>query len=134
VDNTQEVAAEGEVRYSDSVIRFTVDQEILVSHGTETCYSYRFFVGGSYWYNPAGADYASADYTPDKKPEECPPSEAVKYQAVQRTFKRKAAKPESAGHGLIVISHGYESTGGNTKMSAKICSGNQSDILLEEIA
>ena len=132
-DNTAAVAAEGEVRYSNSVIRFTVDQEILVTYGTETCYSYRFFTGGEYWYNPAGADYASEDYTPEKLPDGAPASEAVKYQAVKRSYKRKAAKPESAGHGLIVISHGYESTGGNTKMNAKICSGSQSDIFLEEV-
>ena len=110
-----------------------MDQEILVTYGTETCYSYRFFTGGEYWYNPAGADYASEDYTPEKLPDGAPASEAVKYQAVKRSYKRKAAKPESAGHGLIVISHGYESTGGNTKMNAKICSGSQSDIFLEEV-
>ena len=122
------------IRYTDKVIRFTVDQEILVRFGTTTCYSYRFFTGGSYWYNPAGAEYASADYTPDKIPEGASEAEAAKYQAVLKTFNRKACKPAEAGHGLIVISHGYESTGGNTKMTATICSGSNKDVSLVEIA
>ena len=50
-----------------------------------------------------------------------------------REYLRKAAKPEEAGHGLIVISHGYESTSGKKKMSATICSGRRSDINLVEV-
>ena len=121
------------IRYTDKVIRFTVDQNILVNFGVTTAYSYRFFTGGSYWYNPAGAEYASSAYAPDKVPEDATPEEAAKYQAVQKVFKRKACKPEVAGHGLIVLSHGYESTSGNTKMSATICSGNARDISLVEL-
>jgi formate hydrogenlyase subunit 3/multisubunit Na+/H+ antiporter MnhD subunit len=47
-----------------------------------------------------------------------------------KTHTRKSCQPAIAGHGLIVISHGYESTSGNRKMSAKICSGRTSDIYL----
>ena len=121
------------IRYTDKVIRFTVDQNILVNFGVTTAYSYRFFTGGSYWYNVAGAEYASSAYAPENKPADATPEEAAKYQAVKKTFKRKACKPEVAGHGLIVISHGYESTSGNTKMSATICSGSARDISLVEI-
>ena len=115
------------------MIRFTVDQNILVNFGVTTAYSYRFFTGGSYWYNVAGAEYASAAYAPENKPADATPEEAIKYQAVEKTFKRKSCQPAIAGHGLIVISHGYESTSGNTKMSATICSGNARDISLTEL-
>ena len=121
------------IRYTDKVIRFTVNQEILINFGVSTAYSYRFFVGGSYWYNPAGAEYASAEYAPDKKPADATEEEAAKYQAVQKTFKRKACKPAEAGHGLIVMSGGYESTSGKLKMSATICSGNTRDVSLVEL-
>ena len=111
------------VRYSNDVIRFTVDQNVLVTYGSDTCYSYRFFTGGSYVYNPNGAEYANMDadnpYLAD---------------SVLKEYNRKAALPEEAGHGLIVISHGYESTSGKKKMSATICSGRRSDINLVEIA
>ncbi len=134
-DNAEEVNnSESNIRYSNKIIRFTVDQNILVSFGTTTCYSYKFFTGGSYWYNPVGARYASSDYTPDKVPEGASDEEAAKYVAVEKTFIRKACKPAEAGHGLIVISHGYESTGGNTKMTATVCSGNAKDISLVEVA
>ena len=133
-DNAASVnSSESNIRYSNKIIRFTVDQEILVRFGVTTCYSYRFFTGGSYWYNPAGAEYASADYTPDKKPADATGKEAAKYQAVNKEFKRKACKPAEAGHGLIVISHGYESTSGKLKMSAKICSGSAKDVSLVEL-
>ena len=121
------------IRYTDKVIRFTVDQNILVNFGVTTAYSYRFFTGGSYWYNVAGAEYASAAYAPENKPADATPEEAAKYQAIEKTFKRKSCQPAIAGHGLIVISHGYESTSGNTKMSATICSGSSRDISLTEI-
>ena len=133
-DNAASVnSSESNIRYSNKIIRFTVDQNILVNFGVTTAYSYRFFTGGSYWYNAAGAEYASASYAPEQKPADASPEEAVKYQAVQKTFKRKACKPADAGHGLIVISHGYESTSGNTKMSATICSGSARDISLTEL-
>ena len=133
-DNAATVNANDKnIRYSNKIIRFTVDQNILVNFGVTTAYSYRFFTGGSYWYNVAGAEYASADYAPEKKPADASPEEAVKYQAVLKTFKRKSCQPAIAGHGLVVISHGYESTGGNTKMSATICSGSARDISLTEL-
>ena len=133
-DNAESInGSESNIRYSNKIIRFTVDQNILVNFGVTTAYSYKFFTGGSYWYNPAGAEYASSDYTPDKMPEGASEKEANKYQAVEKTYKRKACKPAEAGHGLIVLSHGYESTSGNTKMSATICSGNVKDISLTEI-
>ena len=124
---------ESNIRYSNKIIRFTVDQEVLVRFGVTTCYSYKFFTGGSYWYNVAGAEYASAEYAPDKVPADATPAEAAKYQAVKKEFKRKACKPAEAGHGLIVISHGYESTSGKLKMSAKICSGSVKDVSLTEL-
>ena len=124
---------ESNIRYSNKIIRFTVDQEVLVRFGVTTCYSYKFFTGGSYWYNVAGAEYASSEYAPDKVPADATPAEAAKYQAVKKEFKRKACKPADAGHGLIVISHGYESTSGKLKMSAKICSGSVKDVSLTEL-
>ena len=110
------------VRYSNDVIRFTVDQNVLVTYGSDTCYSFHFFTGGSYIYNPNGAEYANYD-------------EDNPYLAdtVTKEYLRKAAKPEEAGHGLIVISHGYESTSGKKKMSATICSGRRTDISLVEV-
>lgn len=133
-DNAQTINdTESNIRYSNKLIRFTVDQNILVGYGSDTCYSYRFFGGGEYWYNPAGAEYASADYVPENVPEGATPAEAAKYRAVKRTFKRKSCQPSVSGHGLIVISHGYESTGGNTKMSATICSASSKDIILIEL-
>ena len=133
-DNAASVnSSESNIRYSSKIIRFTVDQNILVSYGVDTCYSYKFFTGGYYWYNVAGAQYASEDYTPDKCPADATPEVAARYQAVKKEFKRKAAKPAVAGHGLIVISHGYESTGGNKKMTATICSGSVRDVSLVEL-
>lgn len=99
------------IRYDTKIIRFTVDQDILVRCGVETCYSYKFFVGGSYLYNPKGAEYANLD---DTNP--------FKGETVERTFKRKASLANN-GKGLIVMSTGYESTSGKKKMTAKICSG-----------
>ena len=135
-DNAAEVntSESSNIRYTDKIIRFTVDQNILVNYrGIETCYSYRFFTGGQYWYNPAGAEYASEDYKPENCPADADEMTARLYRAELRTFNRKACKPAVAGHGLIVISHGYESTGGNTKMSATICSGSAKDVSLVEI-
>ena len=113
-DNAANITSSN-IRYSNSIIRFTVDQDILVTYGVETCYSYRFFVGGSYLYNPKGAEYANNDEDNE-----------YKEYTVERTFQRKAALYDSTNpdaKGLIVISAGYESTGGNKKMTAKICSG-----------
>jgi len=110
------------VRYSDNVIRFTVDQEVLVTYGPETALSYKFFTGGSYMYNEKGAQYANKDDT-----------NKYKDLTVDRVFNRKACKYDETGHGLIVISCGYESTSGNRKMSAKICSGSTNDITLYEV-
>lgn len=113
-DNAASIVSSN-IRYSTSIIRFTVDQDILVTYGVETCYSYRFFVGGKYLYNPKGAEYANNDEDNE-----------YKEYTVERSFKRKAALYDSTNpdaQGLIVISAGYESTGGNKKMTAKICSG-----------
>ncbi len=113
-DNASSITSTN-IRYSSSIIRFNVDQDILVTYGVETCYSYKFFVGGSYLYNPKGAEYANLNED----------NEYIEY-TIERTFQRKAALYDSSdpdAHGLIVISAGYESTGGNKKMTAKICSG-----------
>ena len=103
------------LRYSSSVIRFTVDQEILVTYGINTCRSYKFFTGGSYYFNEKGAEYANLD--------ESNPNKAY---TIQITAKRKKMT------NTVVISTGYESTSGKRKMSAKICSGT--DITLSELA
>ena len=102
------------LRYSSSVIRFTVDQEILVTFGVDTCYSYKFFTGGTYLYNQHGAEYANLD---DNNP----------YKADTITIASKRKKMSD----VVVISTGYESTSGKKKMSAKICSGT--DLTLTEI-
>lgn len=102
------------LRYSDKVIRFTVDQEILVTFGIYTAYSYKFFTGGTYYYNVKGAEYANLDANNEYKD-----------QTVTYTFKRKKMT------NTIVMSTGYESTSGKRKMSAKICSGV--DLNLSEI-
>ena len=104
----------GGLRYSSEVIRFTVDQEILVSYGIYTCYSYKFFTGGTYYYNPKGAEYANLE---DTNP----------YKAETLTITSKRKKLSNT----VVISTGYESTSGKRKMSAKICSG--ADLNLSEI-
>ena len=107
-------SASAGLRYSNKVIRFTVDQEILVTYGVETCYSYKFFAGGSYLYNEHGAEYANTDT-----------GNPFVNDTFEVTSKRK--KISSA----VVISTGYESTSGKRKMSAKICSG--ADITLTEL-
>ena len=104
---------DSQIRYTDEIIRFTVDQNIIVSYGTEKCYSYRFFTGGQYWYHPTGAEYASEEY--------------AEQGAILKTFNRKKAE------GIVGISHGYESTGGNKKMTVTICSGSVNDINLSEV-
>ena len=101
-------------RYSKDVIRFTVNEEILVTFGVYTCYSYKFFTGGSYYYNQYGAEYANVDN-----------SNPHKADTITITSKRKKMT------NVVVISSGYESTGGNKKMTAKICSGT--DLTLTEI-
>ena len=110
------------LRYSDKVIRFTVDQNILVRYGVESALSYQFFTGGQYFYNEKGAEYANDDA-----------DNPYKEYSILKTFVRKAAlydPTDAASHGLIVVSHGYESTGGNRKMTATICSGSYSDVSL----
>ena len=104
------------LRYSDKVIRLTVDQNILVKYGSQTAFSYRFFTGGSYYYNEKGAEYAN-------KNEDNP----WKGLSVLRTFNRKMSE------GLVVVSHGYESTSGNRKMTGTICSGSVNDVPLVEV-
>ena len=110
-DNHASITGSG-IRQSKDLIRFTVDQDILVTCGLETCYSYRFFVGGSYYYNEYGAEYANLDEDNEYKD-----------FTQTRTYQRKKATR------TVVISHGYESTGGNKKMSAKICSGLDIDLV-----
>ena len=135
-DNAESVndTESSNIRYTDKVIRFTVDQNVLVKCGADTCYSYRFFGGGSYWYNPAGAEYASEDYIPENCPQGASDKVRALYRATLKEFNRKSCQPSVSGHGLIVVSHGYESTGGNTKMSGTICSGSSKDIVLIELS
>ena len=150
--NDETKGSKSGVRYDDRVIRFTCDQDITVTYGVDKCRSYRFFTGGEYWYNEGGAEYANENYVPancptDAELEEMFPGDPVaqkaekkKYQAELKTFKRKyhsvaktSANPEKQ-HGLICISAGYESTGGNRKMTAKIVSGSAVNIKLSEVS
>ena len=150
--NEETKGKSGGVRYDDRVIRFTCDQDITVTYGVQKCHSYRFFTGGEYWYNEGGAEYANENYVPancpsDEELEEMFPGDPVaqkaekkKYKAELKTFKRKyhavantSTNPEKQ-HGLICISAGYESTGGNRKMTAKIVSGSAVNIKLSEVS
>lgn len=109
------------VRYDDRVIRFTLDENVLVKYGLEDSKTYQFFGGGSLLYNAKGPEYITQ------------PGEGG---TVKFDYVRKAALYDPAdedGHGLIVISTGYESTGGNKKMTGKICSGKRADIILTEV-
>ncbi len=38
-------------------VRIVQDQDVLVSYGTENSYTYKFYTGGTNYYNPAGAQY-----------------------------------------------------------------------------
>ena len=58
------------LRYSNEVIRFKVDENVLVKYQSDYCYSYQFFTGGSYWYNPRGAKFASEVFSSTKTEEE----------------------------------------------------------------
>ena len=153
-DNAQAVneahrtqSGKASTRYTDEVIRFTLDQDIMVSFGIEEARSYKFFTGGESWYNDYGAEYASADYVPENCPtdaqlEEMFPGdpaaqlkEKAKYVSIKRTYSRKCHMPEKnkTNHGLICISAGYESTGGNKKMTAKIINGSTNYIKLSSV-
>lgn len=41
----------------NSAVRIVQDQEVIVSYGAETSHSYKFYTGGTNYYNPAGAQY-----------------------------------------------------------------------------
>lgn len=41
----------------NSAVRIVQDQEVIVSYGAETSHTYKFFTGGTNYYNPAGAEY-----------------------------------------------------------------------------
>ena len=112
------------IRYTDDVIRFTLNDGVRVTSGIEECHSYKFFTGGSYLYNPYGARFANNDDTNPHK------DATVQKPAKDTEFVRKAHMPAYAGHGLILISRAYESTGGNRKMTGEICSGSPSQIKL----
>lgn len=101
------------IRYTDDLIRFTMIDGINISYRLESCRSWQFFAGGSYLYNDHGAKYANFN---DDNP--------YKTETVERTFVAKAHKPAYAGHGLILVSRAYESTGGNRKMTGEICSNS----------
>ena len=112
---TGQIKSSNGVRYSDRVIRFVVDQNTNVSMGLEKCYSYRFFIGGTYYYNPEGAEYANLD-----------PNNPYLGKTQERIMTRKAHLPANTinHHGLVCMSQGYESTGGNRKMTAKFVFGS----------
>ena len=111
------------IRYTDEVIRFTINDGVTLSYGSEKCRSYKFFTGQTAYYNPKGAKYANIDETNPEKDE-----------TIIRNYTRKACKPEVAGHGLILISRAYESTGGNRKMSGEICSNSSSSVKFTAIS
>ena len=121
---------DGNLRYSNELIRIVVNKEVLLSDDNgENCYSYRFLTGGSYDYNPNGAEYANYD-----------PANKYKEFTITKTFEPKVCeyKDHDDGfglHGLIAISHGYESTGTahNRKMSLEICSSSWGNVRLTEV-
>ena len=107
------------IRYTDDVIRFTMIDGVSVNYKLEECHSYKFFTGGEYYYNVHGARFANLD---DDNP--------YKEFTVTKSFVRKAHKPAYAGHGMVVISRAYESTGGNRKMTGELVSGASAQIKL----
>ena len=112
---TGQIKSSNGVRYSDRVIRFVVDQDTNIYMDLEKCYSYKFFTGGTYYYNPEGADYANKDA-----------DNPYLSKTQERTMTRKAHLPANTlnNHGLICMSQGYESTSGNRKMTAKFVYGS----------
>ncbi len=40
-----------------SAVRIVEDQNVLVTYGTENSHTYKFYTGGTNYYNPAGAEY-----------------------------------------------------------------------------
>lgn len=122
-DNTAELAALSSVRYDDRSIRFTVDQDIELEYTHDVTgvveheNTYKFFVGGEHSYN---IDITKRDDPTDPN-------------TFTYTFKRKTAYYNSETDlGIIVISHGYQSTGNKRKMNAKIC--RATDVILTEMA
>ena len=116
---------DGDLRYSDELIRIVVNKEVLLSDEKgNVCQSYRFLTGGTYYYNNHGAEYANLD-----------PDNPYLDETQTKTFKRKSVLYKDHGdgyglHGLVVISHAYKSTSGNTKMSAEICSSSWDEVRL----
>ena len=144
-------------RYSNSLIRFKVDENVLVGYDGQTAYSYQFFTGGSYWYNDKGAKFADPafqegtseediaayweahkDEYPDYwKNEQKEMDESFKdlFIAYEVTCSRKCIKKDSvANHGIICMSTGYESTSGKRKMTATICRAYATEFTLSEVA
>ena len=116
-------------RYSDDLIRIVVNKEVLLTDDDgENCYSYHFLTGGSYDYNEYGAEYANYDSTNPHRS-----------ATITKTFKPRVClytdhpDDDFGLHGLICISHGYESTGGNKKMTAEICSQSWAQVRLSDL-
>ena len=115
-------------RYSNDLLRIVVNKETLLSdEDGNDCYSYRFLTGGEYYYNYHGAEYANEDadnpYLSD---------------TIHREYEPKACyyKDHNDGfgvHGLIAISHGYESTSAKRKMTLEICSNSWAYVRLSTI-
>ncbi len=147
-------------RYSSALIRFKVDENVLVSYDGKTSYSYRFFVGGSYWYNDKGAQFASATFAstvseadretlwtspsdpsdPESKTwqQKLPDYDLESFKelfiAYEVASSRKCIKKDTVkNHGIICMSTGYESTSGKRKMTATICTAYYTEFTLSEV-
>lgn len=44
---------------TNNAVRIVEDQNVLVTYGTENSHTYKFYTGGTNYYNPAGAQYVS---------------------------------------------------------------------------
>ena len=116
-------------RYSNDLIRIVVNKEVILSDDEgNDCYSYRFLTGGEYYYNAHGAEYANLE-------QDNPYLE----DTVHRVYEPKACLYKDHGeeigtHGLIAISHGYESTSAKRKMSLEICSSSWQYVKLSVVS
>ena len=79
------------MRKGNDFLRIVVNSEVLVQYRNETAYSYKFFTGGTYEYNPRGPKYIGEEGT------------------VTIEHSRKKLETKDGG-GLIGISKGYIST------------------------
>lgn len=80
-----------------SEIRFVSNEEVLYDYNTQYAWTYKFFTGGTNYYNAVGAEYANLDA-----------DNQYKDQTITTVYKRKQLK-------ATCISQLYVSTSGKTK-------------------